>query len=262
MGLPPAPLKTDDDSDWLVHPPHTPVLLEPWRATDGSGLTGIVLSNGLISRRFALGPNMWATWDFVSHLEDTGDVSLLRSPAPETKVSLDGTTYAVGVGGLVLKAQNTTAGVTAESGSCLAQHGLARRRSTALPQYEHVCRAMLSQVRDNARLRRFFMRKGALVQPARVRVEDGKGNLGGVFRSLEGSALRRRRRLATHRWRSSTAALQCRPTRMRLRWPSYCAPHEVVRMESWQPRLPSGRVLAAGRIAFDGRLRCTSRSER
>ena len=39
-------------ADWLVTPPATSVTLEPWSGT--SGLEGLTLTNGLISRKFAL----------------------------------------------------------------------------------------------------------------------------------------------------------------------------------------------------------------
>eukprot|EP00729_Bicosta_minor_P002435 gene2435-1094_t len=78
--------------DWLVTPPTTPVTLTSW-----SG--GLQMSNGLITRSFAVTSESWATWDFTSHLEDTGDSSLLRALTPESIVTLDGVPY--NVGGLV-----------------------------------------------------------------------------------------------------------------------------------------------------------------
>ena len=80
-------------SDWLVTAPTTPVTLTPW--AEGS-LSGLELSNGLISRRFATGLGSWATWDFVSHLEDHGDTSLIRALGPESVVTLDGKQWSIG----------------------------------------------------------------------------------------------------------------------------------------------------------------------
>ena len=40
------------NADWLVTPPATAVTLEPWSGT--SGLEGLTLTNGLISRTFAI----------------------------------------------------------------------------------------------------------------------------------------------------------------------------------------------------------------
>lgn len=100
--------------DWLVQPPTTAVTLEPWSSESESGPSGLTLSNGLISRRFALvGSDSWATWDFISHLEDSGDTSLLRSLTPESVVTLDGKAYPVG--GLV------PAACSGGSGSCKAK---------------------------------------------------------------------------------------------------------------------------------------------
>ena len=79
-------------ADWLVTPPSTPTTLKPWSER---GLSGVELSNGLLSRRFITKP-AFATWDFVSLLEDSGPSSLLRGVAPETVVTLDGTAYNVG----------------------------------------------------------------------------------------------------------------------------------------------------------------------
>ena len=91
--LPQAPSAAG--SDWLVRPPTTPATLAPWSSGAASGF---VLSNGLISRQFALdaGAGSWATYDFVSHLEDFGDASLLRAFGPEAVVTLDGTAYPIG----------------------------------------------------------------------------------------------------------------------------------------------------------------------
>ena len=78
-------------NDWLVHPPTDAVTLTPFTG-------GLELSNTLITRRFAVveptpsQPGSWATWDFVSHLEDSGDTSLIRSLTPESVVTLDGET--------------------------------------------------------------------------------------------------------------------------------------------------------------------------
>ena len=48
-------------ADWLVSRPTTPVTLEPWSSPGSSnghgGLSGFELTNGLITRRFALVSN-------------------------------------------------------------------------------------------------------------------------------------------------------------------------------------------------------------
>lgn len=82
-------------SDWMVSQPTTPVTLQPW-ASGAAG--GVVLTNGLISRKFALDATAgsWGTYDFVSHLEDFGDASLLRAFSPEAVVTLDGVAYRIG----------------------------------------------------------------------------------------------------------------------------------------------------------------------
>lgn len=89
------PAAADAVSDWLVSPPTTPVTLREWSSEAGAG---VMLSNGLISRKFAVDETAgsWATYDFVSHLEDFGDASLLRAFSPEAVVTLDGVAYRIG----------------------------------------------------------------------------------------------------------------------------------------------------------------------
>ena len=64
-------------SDWLLTPP-TPTSLQSWTL---GALSGVVLSNGLLSRYFTTSHG-WATWDLTSHLDQDSD-SLLRAFAPE-----------------------------------------------------------------------------------------------------------------------------------------------------------------------------------
>lgn len=127
--------------DWLVNPVTTPVSLRPWSSSAGDNRlhtsdgdnrlhsSGLELSNGLISRRFVLqqrpASGYWATWDFVSHLEDSGETSLLRSLTPETVVTLDGVEYPVG--GLI-----DASCVGAASMQCKTPAGAFMNRSTAV----------------------------------------------------------------------------------------------------------------------------------
>lgn len=121
-------------TDWLVVPPTTPVTLQPWSSQHGRA--GWVLTNGLISRHFALdeAASSWATWDFVSHLEDSGDASLLRSFGPESVVTLDGVAYPIG--GLRPAANKTQTAYLNRSAPAIADPAAFRyvRHTTAAPE--------------------------------------------------------------------------------------------------------------------------------
>eukprot|EP00035_Acanthoeca_spectabilis_P039477 m.62578 g.62578 ORF g.62578 m.62578 type:complete len:884 (+) comp9617_c0_seq3:22-2673(+) len=90
LGVPRAKASCQQDADWLVHQPDTPVTLS---ATSIGGNDAVVFSNGLISRTFITSPN-WATWSLTE-----GGEELLRAVQPEATFQLDNTTM-FSVGGL------------------------------------------------------------------------------------------------------------------------------------------------------------------
>jgi hypothetical protein len=96
-------LKTDDTTvpppggtDWLLSSAQTsaPVTLTAWSTSStiahGAGVSGIELSNGLISRRFTTAPD-FATWAYTSFLDqpvEAGGTPILRTITPEAFVDL------------------------------------------------------------------------------------------------------------------------------------------------------------------------------
>ena len=85
-----------DVPDWLVHTVTTPVTLQKDPSCSASPTASLSsclrLSNGLISRTFALSPD-FGTVNLYSH---SSRRSLLRSLTPEAYVTLDGVTYPIG----------------------------------------------------------------------------------------------------------------------------------------------------------------------
>jgi hypothetical protein len=83
-------------ADWLVCAPTTPVTVSTWKV---SALSGVMLSNGLVSRSWitnASGSPAFGLWDFVSALDGPPGASLLRSLNPEAAVTLNGTAMTAG----------------------------------------------------------------------------------------------------------------------------------------------------------------------
>jgi hypothetical protein len=75
--------------DWLLDASPAASALTPWAS---GALSGVTLSNGLVSRSFvtsASGAPAWGTWDLTSHL-DGAPASLLRAFAPEALLSCAG----------------------------------------------------------------------------------------------------------------------------------------------------------------------------
>jgi hypothetical protein len=79
-------------NDWLVHGAPYKVNLTAF-SSGAEGVGGQSLSNGLLTRRFLTSPD-WCTWEYTSHLEDSGPAHLLRDIRPDSYVTLDGVTYA------------------------------------------------------------------------------------------------------------------------------------------------------------------------
>ena len=82
---PQPPVAPPGTFDWLTAVPadFAAVSLNTWEVprVNNSALAGIELTNGLITRRFTTFPD-FATWDYLSHLEDE-ETSLLRYIGPE-----------------------------------------------------------------------------------------------------------------------------------------------------------------------------------
>ena len=82
---PQPPVAPPGTFDWLTAVPadFAAVSLNTWEVprVNNSALAGIELTNGLITRRFTTFPD-FATWDYLSHLEDE-ETSLLRYVGPE-----------------------------------------------------------------------------------------------------------------------------------------------------------------------------------
>lgn len=75
-------------SDWLVCPIKTPVTATNWTL---GALSGVTVGNGLVSRSFvtvASGAPLFATWDYVSFLDVSAGLSLVRSLSPEATITL------------------------------------------------------------------------------------------------------------------------------------------------------------------------------
>ena len=82
---PQPPVAPPGTFDWLTAVPadFAAVSLNTWELprANNSAIAGIELTNGLITRRFTTFPD-FATWDYLSHLEDE-ETSLLRYIGPE-----------------------------------------------------------------------------------------------------------------------------------------------------------------------------------